>query len=59
MKRVKFYSCFIFTYYYGGGLFWFKILGLGLSFKNIFTYDFTTKKHEGWFFNKWLINFAK
>ena len=60
--RNKFYKCDLFSYYYGNGLFWFKILNTGLSFKHINNYEFgdddkTLKGNfKGVFFKYWLIN---
>jgi len=59
MSKAKFYRCFLFSFYLGHGLFWFKILGMGLSFKNILTYNFSKKNtYEGLLVKKWLINVA-
>lgn len=58
MSKDKFFKCAIFSYFYGGGLFWFRIFNLGLSFKDILTYDFkgkTPNTYKGIFFNRWLI----
>ena len=58
----KFYKCILFSYYYGNGLFWFKILNIGLSFKHINNYNFgngditTNGTPKGIFFKYWLIN---
>ena len=58
MKKSSFYKCLIFSYYYGIGLFWFKILTIGLSFKHIANYKFTKiepKPNKGIFFGYWYI----
>ena len=62
MNKSKFYKCDLFSYYYGNGLFWFRIFNLGLSFKNIYKYSFSkneNKNPKGMFINKWLITFIK
>jgi hypothetical protein len=58
----KFYKCDLFSYYYGNGLFWFKILNIGLSFKHIYNYKFNINDKnmdgtfKGMFFKYWLVN---
>ena len=53
----KFFKCKWFSYYHGNGLFWFKVLNLGLSFKNILRYEFGKNKEiKGVIFSYWLIN---
>lgn len=56
MTKNKFFKCILFSYFYGGGLFWFRIFNIGLSFKNILTYNFKNEKPKGIFIKYWLIN---
>ena len=62
MKKSKFYKCELFSYYYGNGLFWFRIANIGLSFKHINKYNFTSGEErdpKGLFFYYWLISIIK
>ena len=62
MKKSKFYRCKLFSFYNGNGLFWFRFVKWGLSFKHINNYSFTTEEEKdpkGMFFYYWLISFIK
>jgi len=62
MRKNRFFKCWLFSFYKGHGLFWFRIFKWGLSFKHINNYKFTPeeeKNPKGLFFYYWLINFNK
>lgn len=60
--KTKFYRCNLFTYYYGHGIFWFRLIRWGLSFKHINDYAFSESEErapKGILYYYWLINFIK
>lgn len=58
----KFYTCSVFGFYSGNGIFWVRLLKWKLSFKHINDYKFSEseeKDPKGFFFYYWLINLTK